>query len=829
MLPLWIIDLTQNDVRSDVLASLLAGMSEHQQSFWHYSRFRSGKDGVPVSVDNAQSCNGFLQLVLAEGKKCFNGIQQKGHAFSDFQVCIIGDVQDPLTRSVYHVLPSLLRDRRGAIFSSHVVRGFEVTGILYLSSTLHQEPSDKIRNSCALFLEELNTLSSELPGRNFNNLLVCQDVQFRDQRFYPQLKDDEVAHLVFQYIVTIFFCGHSERKIFDYGNHSGRNIFSAGAASVYYNSGQHKEESLHTLLTGLIAEFKKDDRYDTDFSATMARSIFTDDLVSAGTVMDKVRQGCSSVEVDLKRMEEEADPHPVWDMFKSMLYTKYYLDFLKYLPARLVAFMETLSYYLRNKYGRRMLENVGRMKAALKEVLSQCEEKVLSDKRIKYPTLAQLTSFYEELKDHLNSRRKEICMQEADIIPVPEYLKKDYEHVRAGSRENTPKVIIDNLRKMLKSEPIVMSLSNRCFFLGIMLVFTLLPVLDVLSPGVINVGDVMEYKWIWIPVIFLLPFFVEFVIRLRRHFLRVRREKYRLLASILYEINLELAKRQMTLADQVYVDLLDECDRHMAKIEDIRKHLSVAEQENIPLALPETMFNQSLTKGSFMDRKLLSDESAVEAKVHLEKEDKRISQLSSDDNLYLLKVFCSDTDNLGIARIGCPYEEPQLISASEAFNASLKAMLGGKLLLKAFRNTGSMLMNLKDAFDLDAFRKMAGMNGMLVSGAGKDVKVLRTTEDEVRRVFPDTVGYSTACCPENCTEPFIFLSAVQELAEGLKSNALCNVHGLDVSEMNFALLMTMYYAYYREMNLSFSLAGRPVPVTKNELSVLEKTMGGPAV
>lgn len=829
MLPLWIIDLTQDDVRSDVLASLLAGMSEHQRSFWHYSRFKSGKGGVPVAVDSAQSCNDFLRLVLEEGKKCFNGIQQKGHAFSDFQVCIIGDVQDALTRSVYHVLPSLLRDRSGAIFSNHVVRGFEVTGILYLSSTLHQEPSDKVRNSCAVFLEELNTLSSELPGRNFNSLLVCQDVQFRDQRFYPQLNNDEVAHLIFQYIAAVFFCGHGERKIFDYGNHSGRNIFSAGAASVYYNSGQHKEESLHTLLTGLVAEFKTEDKYDTDFSATMARSIFTDDLVSVGIVMDKVRQGCSSVEVDLKRMEEDADPHPVWDMFKSMLYTKYYLDFLKYLPARLVSFMETLSYYLRNKYGRRMLENVGRMKDGLKQVLSQCEEKVLSDKRIKYPTLAQLTSFYEELKEHLNSRRKEICQQEADIIPVPDYLKKDYEHVRAGSKENTPKVIIDNLRKMLKSEPIVMSLSNRCFFLGIMLVFTLLPVLDVLSPGVINVGDVMEYKWIWIPVIFLLPFVVEFAIRLRRHFLRVKREKYRLLASILYEINLELAKRQMTLADQVYVDLLDECDRHMAKIEEIRKHLSVADQENIPMALPETMFNQSLTKGRFLDRKLLSDESAVEAKVHLEKEDKRISQLSSEDNLYLLKAFCSDTDNLGIARIACPYEEQQLISASVSFNASLKAMLGGRLLLKAFQNTGTMLMNLKDAFDLDAFRKMAGMNGMLVSGIGTDTMVLRTTEDEVRRIFAGTSGYSAQCCEEKCTDPYVFLCAVRELTEGFNSNALCNIHLIDVSEMSFPLLMTMYYAYYRQMNLSFSLAGRPVPVTKNELYLLEKNMGGPAV
>lgn len=829
MLPLWIIDLTQNDVRSDVLASLLAGMSEHQRSFWHYSRFRSGKGGVPAEIGSAQSCAGFLQLVLEEGKKCFNNIQQKGHAFSDFQVCIIGDVQDALTRSIFHVLPSLLRDRYGAIFSDHVVRGFEVTGILYLSGTLNQEPSASLRNSYALFLEELNTLSSELPGRNFNNLLVCQDVQFHAERFYQQLGNDEVAHLIFQYIVTIFFCGHGERKIFDYGNHSGRNIFSAGAASVYYNSRQHKEESLHALLAGLIAEFKKEDDYDADFSATMARSIFTDDMISAGIVMDKVRQGCSSVEVDLKRMEEDADPHPVWDMFKSMLYTKYYLDFLKYLPARLVSFMETLSYYLRNKYGRRMLENVERMKAALRQVLSLCEEKVLSDKRIKYPTLAQLTSFYEELKEHLNSRRKEICQQEADIIPVPEYLRKDYEHVRSGSRENTPKVIIDNLRKMLKSEPIVMSLSNRCFFLGIMLVFTLLPVLDALSPGVIDVGDVMEYKWIWIPVIFLLPFIVEFAIRLRRHFLRVKREKYRLLASILYEINLELAKRQMTLADQVYVDLLDECDRHMVKIEEIRKHLSVAEPENIPLALPETIFNQSLTKGQFVGRKLLGDESAVEAKVHLEKEDKRISMLSSDDNLYLLKVFCADTDNLGLARIGCPYEEAHLVSASEAFNAGLKAMMGDRLLLRAFRNTGTMLMNLQEAFDLDAFRKMAGMNGMLVSGIESETRVLRTTEDEVRRVFPDTAGYSASCCEEKCTDPYVFLASVRELSEGFRSNALCNIHVIDVSEADFPLLMTMYYAFYRQMNLSFSLAGRPVPVTKNELSVLEKNMGGPQV
>ncbi len=813
MLPLWIIDLTQNKKRLDTLADLLAGVSGRQMSYWYYSHVDAGRISMPAGIYDASSCMNVLDVIIEEGQKCFNQIQSNGYAFSNFQVCIIGDVEDSLTRSIFHVLPSLLRDKSGHIFSSHLGRGLEVTGMLYVSSTLHQEPSSILRKEYALFLEELNVLGSELPGLNYNSLILFQDVQYQTERYYSLLSPEEVAQLLFQYIVTIYFCGNDNVKLFDSIHDPKTRVYSVGAASVYYNSRQHKEESLCELIRKLTDSFKDENSYDEKYSSAKAKELLSDASISADTVLQKVKAGCSSVDIDLTVIESESDPHPVWDLFKSSLYSSYYQNYIRFLPARLLSFMESISYYLRSKCIRKMTGNADDMVSRVKKVIEQYDVHVLSDRNVSNPTLAQISSVFKAVKERLSQKKNELAPQVSDIIQVPEYLKSDYEHVRNGSDEYKPSAIIERLVKMLKSEPIVLGLIGRCFFLGVVLVFTILPVLDVLSPDVINLGDVMEYKWIWIPLIFLLPFITQVGLRLRRIYRHIRREKYKLLASVLYEINKELVSKQLALSLSVYEALIEECDRHIARIEGFRKSLLPAQPEDVELPIPDTMFNQSLTDGTFVKRDIISDKEQIEAEIHVDSQYKHISSLENKDCLKILKRIFSEKENV------------RMDSVAE-FYAMLKARLTDSLMIKSYADICDMLFHLNGSVDLAPLKLMAGLNGMLISDNYNTERIVRGSDSKIAGHFSGYTGVYQTCCQEKCTSPYLFVAHIHELTTYINSANVCNarIDYIDVSV--FHVLLTLYYAFYRRRTLASRIAGFNINISRSDMAVVEQQING---
>ena len=186
MLPVWIIDLGGSEVSSKKLQGLLASLSDSQKPFWHYFH---PKDAKPVT--DVSSLKALMESLVADGRECYNGFIKAGYPVNNFQIAILGAADERLSQTAFAPLPGLLRDYLPKIVSDHANLGVEVTGILFIPSTINQLDDVREREHAAMLLEDVNMLSNTLGARHYNRVIAYQDIQYKGARFYPGLSEEE--------------------------------------------------------------------------------------------------------------------------------------------------------------------------------------------------------------------------------------------------------------------------------------------------------------------------------------------------------------------------------------------------------------------------------------------------------------------------------------------------------------------------------------------------------------------------------------------------------------------------------------------------------------
>lgn len=810
MLPVWIIDLGGSEVSSKKLQSLLASLSESQKPFWHYFHPEEAKPVTDVS-----SLNALMDVLVADGRECYNGFIKSGYPVNNFQIAILGAANERLSQTAFAPLPGLLRDYLPKIVSDHANLGVEVTGILFIPSTVNQLDDVRERERVAMLLEDVNMLTETLGARHFNRVVAYQDVQYKGARFYPGLSEEQRTEFLFQILSHLFLIGERSERLFDkLGQESG--VFSLGAASIFYSSEQHRSYELKRLLDKLLGEFKDKENADDEYAFKSVREILDENAVNPDSVSRRLTEGCGSLDIDLKKMLGEADPHPVWDLFRSDLIPSYYRKFLKYTPARLTRFMQSLSYVLLKGRSDIIRKNRTNAVASIKELLGSAYKKILLDKASKYATISQIEAFFRQAKDYLGEQRVKVVLTLLEIVPVPSYLRNDYDKCLTDEETNKPSAILDRIKKNLKKEPVVLSVIVRCFLLGILLVFTIIPLLRVLSPKVINLGEIATIEWLWIPVLFFLPLIIEFFIKLRRHFKRIKRLKYRLLAATLLAVNKRLSQFLMDEEGTFYDELAAESDAHLKLLAKFRELLRSHDVDSGELIIPETHFNQPLVGGLFCGEKLIEDESATKAEIRIGDETLRLSQLEKKDMLTLLKLAFRLPEAISAADLS---DGKDVGEHAEGLVTVLDHQFSPQLQITSADDIGSMLRLLDGKVNLNALVRMAGVNGMLFSKAKDNVAVVRITNAP-----SDFVDCKIMSEPE--TKDYAMFTTWQRLPVGITAPLVCNCSLEPLPDLSFSDKMSLYYGYYRRKDLAYALAGSPIRISREEMDKLDKQIIG---
>lgn len=833
MVPVWIINLTGKDtgvstgkgIDLPYLKQLLTALPEENQPYWYYTEIASG----PMTDEG--SCRLLLDELLEEGRACYNHFQKNGFVVNNLQVCIVGAVTETVTRTSFHLLPSLLRDFLPSIQSGYVHRGIEITGLLFVPHNMNQTAAAE-RTGCALFMEELNTLVTQLDVDTYNRIVVFQDIQRPDiiDRFYRELNKRQLAEFVFQLLLHMYYCDDRQPKIFDASELNKSGFYALGAASIYYDSREHKERKAFDVLEKLVGMMKDPQNVlegDTDEMVSMK---FPAVSISADTVLERLKENCQGLNVDLKTLEALPDPHPVTAFYKAKLYISYFLDYLKFMPARALEFMRLYAHMLTKKLLGQIEENQQKLKAHFETVLGQYD-RIFIEEDYRYPSFPQLKAALEELKARFEKEKEQAEVQmnreERTVFEVPDYLSVYYQRFKQDRTELTEKEIAAKMREELRQEPTVMAVLNRSLLLGMVMVFVLMPLLRYISPFIINLGDVDKYAYLWIPFIFLSPFLYQFGVRLRRHFSRIRNYKRMLLAQALVKVQHKASASLYKQTTTLYAEMIDACDGAIEKYERLEEALQVGDRNLCRPAAPPTIFNQPLVEGSFNGKKVLLKPDNTGDDIRIGEAFVKLPGIRDDDYLKLLGEILKNPGS-------CLFQIP--VDPDEALEGKMKSWIDDtwrnlcdRLKINETTCVSKVVNDLSQksdsAVDLNPLFRMAWVNGVITDSTSEKGCIIRSYQALVD-IPKDTfrVRYYEN---DKEIESFIFVTTWSRPdINKLNSMAICDtgINLPDYGPLPFSTLLTCYYAQYKRKDNFYCLGDMKVPVTTGMLRELELTI-----
>lgn len=804
MLPLWIINLTEDTSGKEMLKGLIGQLSGGQYPYWYYSEIEAGE------IDGIESCSLLLDELREKGRSCYKFFQQKGYIITNFQICIIGNAAERRTRSSFQLLSALLRELIPSIQGEYVHRGVEITGLLLVSHKLLYLPYEE-RSQCGLFLEELNTLTQELKNNYYNRIVVYQEIQRPDQRYYPELDGNQLQELLFQYLLHLYYIEKDKTKVFDKQRDNG--FYSLGVASLYYDSREHKETTLYKLLREVIAELKDPGNLSVEQAEAFVLEKFPRKRISGDEILEKLQADCNGLDIDIRDLEGDPDPHPVWNFNKVKLYLSYYLDYLVYMPARASEFTKAYARLLSGKLSLKIQKNRETLFEKTKSILQQFDE-IFQHPYTRFATFAQVKESFEVLKGRLEEEKKKIethsSRGQREVFEIPGYLKTYYDEYKAERKQYSEKELLNRMKLTLQSEPTLLSLLSRCFLLGTVSIFVIIPLLREISPFIIDLGDVAKYEVAWIIFFFFLPFFL-YGMRFRRRFLFVRKQKRMLLAQALVDVQVKASVTLYNEAKAFYGQMIQACDDTWKQYEAAMENIKAQKTGRMLLDIPSTLFNQPLIEGVFKDKNILQEGKVVELEISLRNSMKNVSSLVKDDYLGLLKELFAE-----------PAYSPLFINSGQ-----FKELVGEKLKQNKEHNISRLLNDIikKDAQQLSIapLVSMAGVNGIVTASTDRKGMMIRCPEK--------IIGLFDTNLPEwqedntYQTEPYLFVTVWCKAENKLNIKQCCNMEELDSfqpQQIPFSTLLTCLFAQYKQKNNRYWLADKKVPVTTEQLHELEQ-------
>ena len=279
-------------------------------------------------------------------------------------------------------------------------------------------------------------------------------------------------------------------------------------------------------------------------------------------------------------------------------------------------------------------------------------------------------------------------------------------------------------------------------------------------------------------------------------------------------MNKRLSKSLMEEQGTFYDELVKECDVQLELLAKFRESMKVPEATAGKGVIPETTFNQPLLGGSFCGEKLLEEDSLSEAEIRVKGEVLRLSCLKSEDLIGLLKNSFRQPETLDTIDLSDDKEPPV---HAEAFVSVLSKLFAPELLIHTAESAGAMMSLLGQNVHVTPWEKMAAVNGMLFSVSSNNKPVLRITN--VPQLLEEM-----SIVNDEATADYALLTYWQKIIPCIQSQLVCNCSLEQLPKLSFADKLSLYYGYYRQRDLAYSLAGTPVRIPKEEMDQLDKQL-----
>ena len=618
----------------------------------------------------------FQNDLVRDGQEYVRMIRHSSlHAYTTLNIIVLGDAKEPLTQLYYSSIALFLQKEKGRMLANHIHQGMSVYGALFVPSSIN---SDEVQNRERVLrtLMEIDVEHQLTTVRGYDHVLLFQDVQNRVEKYYHLLDEKGQAEFFYQCLIHLYYACNSQHPLISGVAAADSFYLSMGAASMFFDDSHQDLEVSCQVSNALLEQFYAQPLNDDAFENVAERLEKKQLLPFEEIAPHKVLATFHPERIDLEVSVDDPYPDPIANFLNKHLKRRYFCHLL---PDRLAEFR------------RRMNDAVEQAtKAKLEWVHSTFARSLNVLQETKFPEgirrfvercnsndggLFLLDSQLKNLKEHAGETKKRVSDYVEEHVwrnvfhHVPnKYADAFHNYHSAYQQDLSSKVVghycddlksvaVDDLCNHLKQETPLLSRVIRALLLGVVTVIFVLPILNLLSPNFINLGNIRKTAAIWAVVIFFIPALCELFVAIRYIVKRERKER-KLRAYYLHDAYARIANRILTESGNYYTQVMRLCDMYLQRSESVRREIhDLPIPEKGKEELPETQFNQRLVGGSFNNHILLTRDELEPKKILINHIPKDVDRLYPGDYFSLIHLFKEDFQGL-FSGIRIPEEHP---------------------------------------------------------------------------------------------------------------------------------------------------------------------------
>lgn len=623
---------------------------QNKRTTYDQAHIKNEIEATPTAEGTANRLYKFQSDLVAEGQQFIQQLRaSNAHPDIKVNIVVLGDITEDFTRIVFPAIAGLLQKEKGRILPHHIHQGMEVIGMLYIPSDINTREVN-IRKSMQRTLREIDVQNRVNDIRGYDHMMFYQDVQNRTECSYPILNDEQLASYLVQCLVHLYLACNDSHPLLSGTTSADVFYFSMGATSVHYDTDNEDRKGRQILATEFIKNLKSegDNEKETQDLDIIKGDEYGPESFFESSHISKLT--CDELD------EEVPSPHPVYDYLAKYLKRYYYNLYLRFFTENMMRHivsqiedctrtqLESISTHSK----RRFVDAQKHISERLFDIFGKISA---NDGGI--PTIARK---FKDMQDCLSGKRADIQrvlernfwrkieeqhISKQIIDRFTEYhdaYVNDLKNKTGGTNQlEMKKQAVVELNGVLSAESTMLSRICRTILLGIMCALALVPVLNMLSPHIINLGKVRRNGELWTIGLFLIPIFFQFI-----SYWRYNRNKKRavnnLKAMYLHDAYARVANRIESEVNLFYDKMIAISDKYINRCDGICKELGKGMKEEkvgAPL-FPESMFNQPLVGGKFANELLLPEKEADDAEVRINYIRYKLSELTKSDYFLLI-------------------------------------------------------------------------------------------------------------------------------------------------------------------------------------------------
>jgi hypothetical protein len=624
-------------------------------NYWRYSQMANKYYGIEIRSNDSNSeqsdaaeiadkLYSFQSDLVEEGQKFIHELRASNvQPDLKINIIVLGDISEDFTRIVFPSIAGILQKEKGRMLPHHIHQGMEVIGMLYVPSNINTLDVDK-RKSMQRTLNEIEVQHSISAIRGYDHMLLYQDVQNRTECTYPILSDKQLSEYLLQCIVHLYLACNESHPLLSGTASDDVFYFSMGASSVFFDTENEDMKGRHKFALEFIRNLKSqgiNEKCNGQLHLLEKDEYNPESFIDAETI--------NKLDCDIE--EEIPSPHPLHNFLSKYLKRYYYNLYLRFYTKNLMQqIITTIENNTRDALNNIAIKSKQRFTDAKKQLFERLRDLfgMLSANDGGIPTVVNL---FKEMQDELSQRRSYIQSMleekfwrkiESDYIPrkmedkfmdYHDAYRSDIKNKTGGSNQlELKKQAVTELNGIISAEGTVLSRICRTVLLGIVSALAIVPVLDTLSPNVVDLGNVEQHSALWSVFLFCVPALVQLFM-----FWRYNRRKSRavnnLKAIYLHDAFARIANRYESEINGFYDKMIALSDKYINRCEDIRKYAGVdfKEDEMGKPLFPPTLFNQPLVGGAFAGNKLLPEKESDDSEILINYIRYKLSELTNVD------------------------------------------------------------------------------------------------------------------------------------------------------------------------------------------------------